>query len=158
MFARLDVVWETEEVDYLSVALGDDSETLFERFLDEYDTPEHETDLDIIQSWMAQIGERGAEPHHFRPERRVGALPPKRDGRSMFRLYALRLSPHVVILFGGGLKTAQNAQDCPTVGPHFALANKLAKAIDEQLVAYRGDILDQHDEYVRPEGGYSFDY
>ncbi|HCY82329.1 MAG TPA: hypothetical protein DHV22_12375, partial [Xanthomarina gelatinilytica] len=38
---------------------------------------------------------------------------------------------HVVFLFSGDIKTANNAQDCPNVKPHFLLANQLTKAIDE---------------------------
>ncbi len=160
MFARLDVVWETAQVDYLSVALNGDSETLFERFLDEYDTPQLKKDLDIIQSWMSKIGgsRLGAQDHHFREERKATALPPKYEKRTMLRLYALRLTPHVVILFGGGLKTTRTAQECPVVGKHFALAERLAKAIDRELIDYRSDLINNRDEYARPKGGYSFDY
>ena len=47
------------------------------------------------------------------------------------RLYCLRAIERLVFLFGGDLKTALKAQDCPNVKPHFILANKLTKAIDE---------------------------
>jgi hypothetical protein len=47
-----------------------------------------------------------------------------------------------VILFGGGIKTADKAQDCPNVGSHFKLANKLAEAIDEAIKQGDIDLLD----------------
>jgi hypothetical protein len=37
------------------------------------------------------------------------------------------------VLFSGAEKTADKAQDCDQVRPHFQLANRLAKAIDQAI-------------------------
>ncbi len=50
------------------------------------------------------------------------------------RLYCLVLNDHVVFLFNGGIKTADNAKDCPNVGPYIKQANELVKKIDELLI------------------------
>jgi hypothetical protein len=43
------------------------------------------------------------------------------------------LNEHVVILFNGGIKTTQNAKDCPSVGPYIKQANAIARKIDELI-------------------------
>ncbi|MDR3010860.1 MAG: hypothetical protein LBV59_23235 [Sphingobacterium sp.] len=50
------------------------------------------------------------------------------------RLYCHRLNDHVVILYGGAIKTAGKAQDCPQVKEHFNLANILSRLIDQGFV------------------------
>ena len=160
MFARLVVERKTPEVDYLSVQLDGDPSTLFQQFKAEYNTAEFKSEFDILQSWLVRIGRRrrGAQLHHFRNEKRAAALPPLSEKRTMLRLYAMRLTRHAVVLFGGGLKTARRAQDCPTVRPHFELANRLAVGIDRELIDNRFDLLNSDDEFVDPFGGYPFEY
>lgn len=85
----------------------------------------------------------GAQTRFFRHEKQAMALPPPSRFleiayESNLRLYCLRLSDHVVILFNGGIKSdVQTAQECPVVRPHFELAQRLAKAIDKALTEKR---------------------
>ena len=43
----------------------------------------------------------------------------------------MRVSDNVVFLFNGDIKTANKAQDCDNVRPHFRQANKLSALIDK---------------------------
>ena len=49
------------------------------------------------------------------------------------RLYCLRLSESVVILFNGDRKTAKKAQDCPNCAKYFGFAQRFAKVIDTAI-------------------------
>jgi hypothetical protein len=87
--------------------------------------------------------ERGAKKGFFRHENRAMALPPK-SGTYKFdhitinttdfplRLYCLRLSDSLLILFNGAEKTSRDAQSGET-RTFFNEANQFAKKIDEAL-------------------------
>jgi hypothetical protein len=47
------------------------------------------------------------------------------------RLYCMVLNENVVFLFNDGIKTKDNAKDCPNVGPYIRQANRLVRLIDE---------------------------
>ena len=93
----------------------------------------------------------GAHEKYFsRHERLASALPPKPHDsfwteeiislkNSPLRLYALRISYSVVVLFNGGLKmTNGSAQDDPNVSIYFLEAQRFAKkiidAINEEMI------------------------
>jgi len=98
----------------------------------------------LLLVWIEEIGEKiGAKNYLFRNESitaDVQALPPPAKQMEVreipvknLRLYCLVLNEHVVFLFNGGIKTTNNAKDCPNVGPHIKRANQIAGKIDEQL-------------------------
>ncbi len=136
-----------EKVSYYSVTYEDDPITSEGEKLSEadkfFERLEQEADEDDILNFIAileDIGNfRGAKERYFRPENNFNALPPKRQSLSEFelednwRLYCLRLSDSVVILFNGGLKTTYKAQDCPNVAPFFRQASTLTRKIDELI-------------------------
>lgn len=90
-----------------------------------------------------QIANRyGAHEKYFnRHEMLAAALPPKKYNpfkkekaisfaHSPLRLYALKLSESVVVLFNGGLKLTDGpAQDDPNVSIHFHEANEYSRKI-----------------------------
>ena len=49
------------------------------------------------------------------------------------RLYCLRLSESIVILFNGDRKTTQTAQDCPNCAKYFRLAQRITSIIDSEI-------------------------
>lgn len=134
-------------VKYFTVQLEEDGEEKdvneFFDFLNRMEEIEEvEDDLSNLLVWIEEIGENtGAKKWLFRNESitsDVRALPP--PGKQMvvheipvenLRLYCLVLSEHVVFLFNGGIKTTDNAKDCPNVGPHIKRANRIAGKIDE---------------------------
>lgn len=94
--------------------------------------------LDELLAWLDEIAaRRGALDWLFRHENRAHALPPKQRLQHLevnnLRLYCMRLNDNVVILFNGGLKTADKAQNCPNVRLYFHQANRLAISIDQCL-------------------------
>jgi hypothetical protein len=147
-FAKISFIASYDKVTYYSVALVDEEVDLpsyFGKFVSRHQQRNREK-LNHILSWLKEIGNAwGARPHLFRDERKAHALPPKGALReptyveieigkvvaNNLRLYCYRLSESVVFLFDGDVKTADAAQDCPNVGPHFRTANKLVQVIDE---------------------------
>jgi hypothetical protein len=140
IFASIVKVFSFEKVDFYTVHLEGEEEDLFQQFIQNHEK-EFVEDLEIIQLWLKNIGQRyGAREHLFRFEAYRGgdarALPPRTKFIEMetnLRLYCMRLDNQNVILFSGAIKTADRAQDCPQVRPHFYLANRISKAIDEAL-------------------------
>lgn len=104
--------------------------------------PKHQQHLNDLNAAIQLIGTKyGAHLEYFRDERDLQhrgeamAIPSKTILRSQLRLYCHVLSPRVVILFNGGIKTKGpiSAQQCPNVAPHFRLANTLTPIIDQAL-------------------------
>jgi hypothetical protein len=107
------------------------------------DIEEVTDDLSNLLVWIEEIGENyGAiKNRFFRNESvtaDVQALPPPRKQMKVheilvenIRLYCLVLNEHVVFLFNGGIKTTDEAKDCPNVGPYIKQANQLVQKIDE---------------------------
>jgi len=135
--------FQYKKVKFYSVQRESQDVTEFEDFLNRMeDIPAVEEDLINLIVWIKEIGQKyGAQKKFFRDEGTyadASALPP--PGKTMrlkgievrgLRLYCLRANEHVVILFNGGLKTSQKAQDCPNVATYFNQANQLAKVIDQ---------------------------
>lgn len=145
----------TSKVTWYSVRFVDKEITEFESFV-----LKHAQDIRIKDEWadlMLWITERlgrrsGAQKRFFRHEGKADALPPSAqyldiDYERNIRLYCLRISDHVVVLFNGGIKTAQKAQDCPTVKPHFNNAQRLAAAITKAMSGRDREITLSKDEY-----------
>ncbi len=150
-FVTLENFLDLDKVRFYTVRLEDQygdpikeqSET--QEFMDTYRNDlSVKEEFDIIINIMDLMGRRGADKDLFRHEGRAGALPPDRsklrklglnlsDEFQALRLYAMRLSDCVVVLFNGGIKTAVKAQDCPNVRHHFSTANLIAQAIDSAI-------------------------
>jgi hypothetical protein len=150
--ATISLVQRFKKVSYYSVTFDDQTESLFEQFLEQH-TDKSREKLNHILVWIKLIGDNiGARASYFRNEAEsadTSALPPKGVDREPtyveyneetdqdepkandLRLYCLRANEHVVFLFSGDIKTAATAQECDQVRPHFKLANALTKALDE---------------------------
>lgn len=145
-FAEIKPLSRYDKVAYYSVSIDGNEKSLFEEFIAKHSS-RNKRKLNHILKWMQIIGMKyGAQTRIFRNEAYgadTSALPPKGKKRepvyeengvivsNNLRLYCLRASESVVFLFGGDIKTARNAQDCPNVKTHFKLANALTKAIDQ---------------------------
>jgi len=98
-----------------------------------------------IAALLADMGERkGARKHYFsRHEDAASALPPKGTFEvngieidfyeNPLRLYCTRLNDKMVVLFNGGLKTAQTAQASEDVARKFRDAQHFARMIWEAV-------------------------
>jgi len=124
----------------------DDSElSETDKFIEKYENDENfEQYLDELLSLILdKIANIGASSHlKFRFENSAEALPPNerrtvsllniKYPNSPLRLYCLRWSENLVILFGGGEKTSAKAQDGNTSSA-FRNANEFAKRIFEAM-------------------------
>jgi len=148
---RLKHIQDYKKVSYYSVCIDnedlpiEDVKSLFELFVIKQ-TKENKDKLNHILAWLQEIGDKyGASEDYFRNEQKLGeamGLPPYKiskeptyteDGEvtpNNLRLYCHRLNNSVVILLSGDLKTADTAQKCLNVKPHFELANQLTLSID----------------------------
>ena len=157
IFATLNIVETYDKVVYYTLTIEEDDEidkSLFELFLTKHNEENYEK-LYHIMAWLKKIGDvTGAKEFYFRPEAEIAdasALPPQGIDReptyiefnteteeeentaNNLRLYCFRASETVVFLFNGDVKTANRAQDCDNVRPHFRLANKLTKLLEEKF-------------------------
>lgn len=150
-FAEIILVQRFKKVNYYTLLLNDDERSLFSQFTFKH-TSANKEKLSHIMAWIKVIGNKiGAKEQYFRNEAETAdasALPPKGIDREPtyvecneitgqdekkandLRLYCLRANSNVVFLFNGDIKTADKAQNCDNVRPHFKLANKLTEVID----------------------------
>lgn len=157
-FVSIKFIKEYERVVFYSVVVNgeEDKESLFELFISQH-TVSESAKLNHILAWIRVLGNKyGAKDRYFRHEMAAEGLPPNGIHReptyieedqnvsNNLRLYCHRLSDHVVVLFGGDVKTATKAQDCPLVKHHFNLANTLSRLIDKSFAD--GD-LEWDDDY-----------
>jgi hypothetical protein len=139
-----------------------ETEDFFRRMSNE---KKYKEDLNkLIQLIKSVIGNKfGAHKKYFsRHENEATALPPNRVHKfkgqeainfSYFplRLYTLKVSESVVVLFNGGIKlTEGSAQDDPKVSMYFHEANQYAKRIKKAI--REGDIYLNHKSMVDFQG------
>lgn len=153
-FAKIILVQRFKKVNYYTLKLEEDELSLFGQFQRKH-TAENRDKLNHILAWIKVIGNKiGAKKDHFRPEENNGsavALPPigkdkeptyvefndetgkDENTPNNLRLYCYRLGDNVVFLFNGDIKTAETAQECDNVRPHFKLANELTNVLDKAI-------------------------
>lgn len=151
-FATIEPAYRFRLVTFYTVRFEEEDESLFLQFINKHAGDEFAEQMAIFRFWFRKLGnEIGAQEEYFRHEGFRGgdakALPPPSKYRppsqyigvdSDLRLYCMRVNRGAVILFSGARKTADSAQECDNVRPHFLLANKLTKAIDQAI--REGDI------------------
>jgi len=137
--------FQFRKVKYYSIQIEGSEVNEFYDFLNRMeDIESFEEDLSNLMVWIEEIGENyGAQQKFFRNESEtadVRALPPPRNQMRLrkievneMRLYCMVLNEHVVILFNGGIKTTDKAQQCPNVGPYFKQANRFTLQLDQLL-------------------------
>jgi hypothetical protein len=149
IFAKIERLtdFQYRKVKYFSVRFEDNEVNEFFDFLNRMEDFEEVTeDLSNLLVWIEEIGKNyGAiKNRFFRNESitaDVQALPPPRKQMETIeilveniRLYCMVANEHVVFLFNGGIKTTDNAKDCPNVGQYIKQANQLVLRIDELLI------------------------
>ncbi|MEM8525090.1 MAG: hypothetical protein AAGG68_10620 [Bacteroidota bacterium] len=166
IFVVIEEFVEFSKVNYYTVRLEYDDhieeDSEMDKFLKKFENVPSETkeEFDDLLALIENIGNRGAYERYFRFEDRANALPKsftKNTKERVFfvetsiRLYCIRLSDRIVILINGDVKTAQKVQDCPNVLPHFRLANKIARKLDnaikEKDIQIQGKYLKDLDDF-----------
>jgi len=139
-FATIEEVEQFDKVTYYTIKFEDRDESEFENFLSKHqNNPTIKDEYNDLIAWITIIGNKiGAKPTYFRQENRANALPPPSrfveiDYLQNLRLYCMWISESIIILFNGAIKTANTAQACPNVKPHFDLANKLVLEIEKLM-------------------------
>lgn len=142
--------YQYQKVTYYSVFIEGEEHWEVDKFFEKMEQEAEEDDILRFIAVLEEIGNnRGAKERYFRPERGFHGLPPKPKGteelgleaievHDNWRLYCLRLTENIVILFNGGIKTTDKAQDCPNVSRYFYQAQKFTTLIDEGI--RNGDI------------------
>lgn len=130
-------------VRYYSVQLTGKPRSEFADFLDRMKSdPRQSRDLGELMAQISQMGHKyEAHLRYFRDERdlmhrgEAMAIPAHAFSRSRMRLYCQVMSPKVVVLFNGDVKTKgiNAAQDCPKVSAHFLMANRFTVAINRAI-------------------------
>lgn len=127
-------------VNFYTIQVENRERNEFEDFLDRHvsNTAIYEQ-LSFLYKKLENFSLQGARRHFFRSEGSFHALPPPAKyldvtfGRKQLRLYCLYISPCIVVLFNGGIKTKNKAQDCDNVSRYFAEAKEFTKKIDEMI-------------------------
>lgn len=124
----------------------DDTPSETDKFFDKYAVPEHQFEDEAFQLFRLiteSIGNKyGAIDDFFdRIENKAQALPPKPKERLEeikelgknfpLRLYCYRLTKQIVILFNGGIKDAQTAQESKNLSMKLYEAQTFVKKIEE---------------------------
>ncbi|MAW88166.1 MAG: hypothetical protein CMJ42_16735 [Phyllobacteriaceae bacterium] len=150
------VRWETSPIS--------ETDKFFSRF--EEDEEEFKEDFHELVALLEDIGNRkGAKPYYFsRQVASISELPPKMKVRieeltlhltnNRLRLFCLRLSDHVVILFNGGIKTSQKTQDSPDLSSKLRDAWYFTEVILDELQDSYGSInLDSSSRLIIDDKG-----
>lgn len=138
MHATITIFKRYKGVTYYTIKCDDSDVTSAEDFF--IRMRKNESIIDQLQRlilWMQRVGnmENGASNDLFKPEGNCYAIPKqfKRDRKQNpidLRLYCYWICPRIVILYNGGNKTKDKAQDCPNVRTHFYQAQSWTKQIN----------------------------
>lgn len=129
-----------KKVIFYTVKFTDLEKSETDGFVEKYDNIDDYSELcsDIV-ALIAEIGDRGALDYYFnRQENDFQALPNKENAKANFqgehlRLYCMRISESIVILFNGGIKDEGTAQDSKC-SIQFYEAHGYTKRISQALI------------------------
>lgn len=148
----------TPKVTFYSVKLGQEQDTEYKEFCNKV-FPNHQFEIAILNKVIRELGLRGAKPYYFKNEYPANALPIvnpdiKKKNKVDFgiRLYCIYISPSIVILLNGDIKTVENSpKKCPNVASHFSNAIKIAKklqdALNSDFVRYKLGEIELDDDF-----------
>jgi len=151
-------IWDDErsKCSFYTVRYAQNNSNETDKFLEKYGNKREYTEdiKKLVQLLLVQIGDKyGADLAFFdRQENLATALPPHKNKvtrnikeillDNQLRLYCLRLSDQVVVLFNGGVKLPNTTahQDSPELYTKFREAQSFAKKIlreldDEMIIA-----------------------
>lgn len=166
------ILWDDEgaKCTFYTVLQDGQAETETDKFFSRLDNPSHPNyhDMQVLAQLLIEaIGNKyGAIDDFFtRDENLVFALPPKRAKKLVeieqignhfpLRLYCLRITEQIVVLFNGGLKESQTIQDSPDLRLKFheaqIFAFRILKAIQDGMILVAADGRTLIDEQGSPE-------
>jgi len=138
---------EHEKVNFYTLKFPEE-ETEVVKFFDQFpDNSKYKKEVDVVISWLDQVGSRGAHERYFRPEGKrrddVWAVP---IYTKHLRLYVIRLSEQIVILGNGGVKTTATYNEDPHLNSCVELLQEIDRYIksrvnSRRLSIYRKQLL-----------------
>lgn len=126
---------------FYTIRIGNSELTEFELF-DEKEFPNHQEEIEITYNVISQMQDREARRIFFKEESGANALPRvseeiMNNNKADFglRLYCIFLTPELVILSNGDIKTRINPLECPNVAVHFKRIKKIASILDKAVIS-----------------------
>jgi hypothetical protein len=146
-FAEIVVFKSLPKVTFYSIRYEEEIKSETEKFFERFEQDKNRQDQirAFILTLLRMGNETGATTFYFdRHEGFIDALPSKKgtilekptDREYPFdlRLFWLRLSPTVVVLFNGGIKNSEKMQNSPDLFPtKYRAAVKAAQALNQQI-------------------------
>ena len=114
-YFTLEIVDQTEKVTVYSILFADEEENEFMKFIKKYSgISSFIHDVQRIAYYIEKIKENGVLERYFRPEgkpaQKIKAIPVETN---KLRLYAIRLSDNILILWNGGHKKTKTYNEDP---------------------------------------------
>ena len=134
-----------EKVRFYTIRFEDETVSETDKFFAAFDdNADMRKELNVLLSFLKQMGDNfGAKADFFRHEGEAEGLPPKAKIAKKygllafveynFRLYCMRLSDNVVVLFNGSLKTTYTNQEDPQLMSIFRMAKTFSRRINENM-------------------------
>ncbi len=146
-FAEIVIFKSLPKVTFYSIKYEDENKSETEKFFERFEQDENRQDQirAFILTLLRMGNETGATTFYFdRNEGFIDTLPSRkgtklekptdRDYAFDLRLFWLRLSPTVVVLFNGGIESSEKLHDSPDLFPaKYRAAVKAAQAVNEQI-------------------------
>jgi hypothetical protein len=145
-YATIEETYIFRRVTFYSVRIENEAYSEIEKFIIRFQQDKkYQQELENILALLKIMGtEKGALPILFRDESQAQALPPERFAAikqnlvhfidADLRLFCLRISSEIVVLFNGGVKESQKTQDSPDLLAKFRLAQRFCKAITQKII------------------------
>ena len=134
-----------EKVKFYTVRFEDEDLSETDKFFSAFEADSNkQKELNHLLTFLKLLGDKfGANSDFFRHEGLVDGLPPKEKIAKRFglvefieydfRLYCMRLSDNIVILFNGVIKTTNKNQDDPQLMSTFRMATTFGRRINEKI-------------------------
>lgn len=133
-FLIIELLEEHEKVNFYSILFQGETQTEFEKFLLEF-KDSHPEDIGTIMYRLDKIIEDGVFERHFRyagkRKDRTAELPSHFDTANL-RLYCLCISPQILVLGNGGLKTTQTYNEDPYLNECVEALQKIDFVINKK--------------------------
>ncbi len=145
IYATIEETYRFRRVTFYSVKIENEAYSEVEKFILRFrEDAVHGEELQNILALLKIMGnEKGALSVLFRDEAMAQALPPERYHAirqnlvqfidANLRLFCLRISSNIVILFNGGVKESQKTQDSSDLLTKFRVAQRFCKAINDKI-------------------------
>jgi len=136
IYFEIELLEEYEKVNFYSIRFDGESDTEFEKFLLAF-KDSHPDDIAVIMYRLDRITQDGVFPRHFRyagkMKDRTAELPNNFDTANL-RLYCLCISPQILLLGNGGLKTTKTYNEDPYLDKCVTTLQKIDSVLNHKEI------------------------